>query len=145
MWLAIGRDGGLNTLCHNCEFYFQQRVLKRFPGPGYLFSKDGVAWMWHFFVNMHMCGTPYYLVTPQSQCFVVIERDCGLSTLCHNSRFACQKRVLKTFPGPGYVFSKEGVGWLWNFFVNLHIYIAHHFIVLRLNHIVLWRLREMMV
>ena len=30
----IGRNGGLSTLCHNCGFDFQQRVLKTFPGPG---------------------------------------------------------------------------------------------------------------
>ena len=32
----IGRDGGLSTLCHSCGFACQQRVLKTFPGPGYL-------------------------------------------------------------------------------------------------------------
>ena len=39
----IGRDGGLSTLCHSCGFACQQRVLKTFPGPGYLRSKDGVV------------------------------------------------------------------------------------------------------
>ena len=39
----IGRDGGLNTLCHSCGFACQQRVLKTFPGPGYLHSEDGVV------------------------------------------------------------------------------------------------------
>ena len=29
----------------------------------------------------------------------LIERDGGLSTLCHSYGFACQQRVLKTFPG----------------------------------------------
>ena len=38
----IGRDGGLSTLCHSCGFACQQRVLKTFPGPGYLRSEDGV-------------------------------------------------------------------------------------------------------
>ena len=31
----------------------------------------------------------------------MIGRDGGLSTLCHSCGFACQQRVLKTFPGPG--------------------------------------------
>ena len=31
----------------------------------------------------------------------LIGRDGGLSTLCHSCGFACQQRVLKTFPGPG--------------------------------------------
>ena len=39
----IGRDGGLSTLCHSCRFACQQRVLKTFPGPGYLRSEDGVV------------------------------------------------------------------------------------------------------
>ena len=39
----------------------------------------------------------------------LIERDGGLSTLCHSCRFACQQRVLKTFPGPGYLHSEDGV------------------------------------
>ena len=39
----IGRDGGLSTLCHGCGFACQQRVLKTFPGPGYLHSENGVV------------------------------------------------------------------------------------------------------
>ena len=39
----IGMDGGLSTLCHSCGFACQQRVLKTFPGSGYLHSKDGVV------------------------------------------------------------------------------------------------------
>ena len=38
-----GRDGCLSTLRHSCEFACQQRVLKTFPGPGYLRSEDGVV------------------------------------------------------------------------------------------------------
>ena len=41
----IGSDGGLIILCHNCGFACQQRVLKTFPGPGYLRSEDGVVRM----------------------------------------------------------------------------------------------------
>ena len=39
----IGRDGGLSTLCHSCGFACQHRVLKTFPGPGYLHSEDRVV------------------------------------------------------------------------------------------------------
>ena len=35
---VIGRDSGLSTLCHGCGFACQQRVLKTFPGLGYLRS-----------------------------------------------------------------------------------------------------------
>ena len=36
-------------------------------------------------------------------------RDGGLSTLCHGYGFTCQQRVLKTFPGPRYLRSEDGV------------------------------------
>ena len=36
-------------------------------------------------------------------------RDSRLSTLCHSCGFACQQRVLKTFSGPGYLHSEDGV------------------------------------
>ena len=29
-----------------------RRVLKMFPGPGYLGLEDGVVWLWHFLVNL---------------------------------------------------------------------------------------------
>ena len=41
----IGRDGGLSTRCHSCRFACQQRVLKTFPGPGYLHPEDGVVYL----------------------------------------------------------------------------------------------------
>ena len=39
----IRRDGGLSTLCHSCGFACKQRVLKTFPGPGYLDSEYEVV------------------------------------------------------------------------------------------------------
>ena len=41
-WL-IGSDGGWSTLGHSYGFACQQRVLKMFPGPGYLHSNDGLV------------------------------------------------------------------------------------------------------
>ena len=38
-----------------------------------------------------------------------IGRGGGLSTLCHSCRFACQQGVLKSFPGPGYLRSEDGI------------------------------------
>ena len=29
-----------STMCHRCRFHYQQRVLKTFPGPGYLRPGD---------------------------------------------------------------------------------------------------------
>ena len=39
----------------------------------------------------------------------LIGSDGGLSTLCHSCEFASQQRVLKTFTGPGYLRSDDGV------------------------------------
>ena len=50
----IGRDGGLSTLCHGCGFACQERVLKTFPGPGYLRSEDGVVRLCHLLVNLYI-------------------------------------------------------------------------------------------
>ena len=36
-------------------------------------------------------------------------RNGRLSDLCHSCRFSCQQTVLKTFPGSGYLDSKDWV------------------------------------
>ena len=95
-------------------------------------SDDGVVWLWHSLVN-------FCIWLPISSCYCsisltlkLIGKDSGLSTLCHSCRFPCHQRVLKTFPGPGYLRSKYGVIWLWHSLVNMYIW-PHHFILLRLN------------
>ena len=40
---------------------------------------------------------------------VLIGKDGGLSTLSHSVRFPCHKKVLKTFSGSGYLYSKDEV------------------------------------
>ena len=56
----------------------------------------------------------------------LIGRDGALSTLCHSCGFACQQRVLKTFPGP-WLSPLRGWGSLTmtstGKFVYIHIYI----------------------
>ena len=39
----------------------------------------------------------------------VDREDGGLSTLCHSYGFACQQRVQKMFPGPGYLCAEDWV------------------------------------
>ena len=36
--VLIGEDGGLSTLCHNYGFDHYQKMLKKFPGPGYMYK-----------------------------------------------------------------------------------------------------------
>ena len=47
-----------------------------------------------------------------------------LSTLCHSCGFSCRQRVLKTFLGPDYLQSDDGVVWLWHQLVNLYIWLT---------------------
>ena len=96
--VLIGRHGGLSTLCHICKFACQQKVLKTFPGPGYLRSEDEIVWLWHLFVNLYIWLTSSSCYGSILLTFVLIKRDGGLSTLRHSCEFACQQdRVLKTF------------------------------------------------
>ena len=53
----------MSALYHNCEFDCQQRVLKTFPGPGYLHSEDGVVWLCHLLVNLYIRIYIYYIYT----------------------------------------------------------------------------------
>ena len=115
---------GLSTLCHSCEFVCKQRVLKRFPGPGYLHTDDRVVWLWHPLIN-------FYVWLPISSCYRsiplalgLIGRDGGLSTLCHSCGLDFQQRVLKTFPGPRYLHSLDRVVWLWHPLLNLYIWLS---------------------
>ena len=42
-YFRVDREGWWFEQCHSCGFACQQRVLKTYPGPGYLRSKDGVV------------------------------------------------------------------------------------------------------
>ena len=46
--------------------------------------------------------------------------------------FTCQQRVLETFPGHGYLHSKNG-GTATMVFIDTFVYIVHYFILLWLN------------
>ena len=70
--MTVGRD---SILCHSYGLVCHQRVLKTFHSPGYLRSEDGVVWVWHFSVNLHICGSPFNPAASQSQCLMAIERD----------------------------------------------------------------------
>ena len=125
--LAFGlivRDGALSTLCHSCRFSCQQRMLKTFAGHGYLHSHDGVFWLWHPLVNFYLWLTISSCYGSNRWAFGLIVREGGLSTLCHSCGFACQQRVLKTFPGPGYFHPDDRVVWLWHPLVNLYIWLT---------------------
>ena len=117
-WMVIGgftskfwRDQTISSI--------SMRVLKTFPGPGYLCSEDGVVWLWHSPVNLYI-----WLTISSCYCSIplalgLMGRDAGLSTLCHGCGFVCQQGVLKTFPGSGSLHSEDEVLWLWHLVVNL--------------------------
>ena len=118
--MLIERNGGLITLCHSCEFACHQRVLKTFPGPGYLHSEDGVFWQWHPLEYLYVWLTISSCYGSMPLDLELIVRDGGLRNLCHSWVFACQQRVLKTSIGPIYLQSEDGVVWLWHPFGNLY-------------------------
>ena len=65
--------------------------------------------------GIHIC-IYFYVWLTISSCYSsirlylgLISTDGGLSTLYHSCGFACQQRVLKTFPDPGYLHSEGRV------------------------------------
>ena len=61
------------------------------------------------FVATHALG---HMTYTYNHLYIYIGRASGLSTLCHSCGFASQQTVLKTFSGPGYFRSEDGVVWL---------------------------------
>ena len=142
--VLIRRDGGLRTLCHRCGFACQQRVLKTFPGLGYLCFKDGVVSLCYSLVKWLTISSCYGCISLK---LGLVKTDGGLSTLCHSYEFACQKRVLKTFPGSGYFHCQYGVVWLWHLLINLYLwlsispcYISIHLTLELIGGMVIWAL-----
>ena len=122
--MSIVWAGGLSTLCDSCGLACPQRVVKTFPGPGYFPTEDVVVWLWSPLVNLYIwltISSSYRLI---SFALGLIVRDGGLSTLCHSLGFACRQKVVKTFLGPGYLHSKDGVVWMWYPLVNLYIWLT---------------------
>ena len=113
--VLIGKDDAWSTLCHSCRTGYQQRVLKTFPGSEYLSSKDGVLWFWRLLVNLHV----YHLVPDESLKLLLMESDDFFSNLYHIWRFDYQQKVIKTFPGSGYLHSEDVLVGIWHLLVNL--------------------------
>ena len=119
----IVRDADLSTLCHSWEIFYQQRLLKTFPGPCYFPWEDGVDWLSHPLVNLYVWIniSPCYGSIPLG--LGLIGRGGGLSTLCHSCGLAFQQRTVKTFPGSGYLHPEDGVVWLWHPLVHLNLWV----------------------
>ena len=60
--------------------------------------------------KLYLALLTIYIIPPLT--LGLIGRDGGLSTLYHGCGFACQQRVVKTFPGPGHLRSKGRLVWL---------------------------------
>ena len=81
-------------LCHSCRFACQQRVLKKFPGPGYLHSEDGVVWLWHSLVNLYIYI--YIYTFRYSDFYVNLHLPCYVSPSSMEGFFS-KKSYLKRF------------------------------------------------
>ena len=90
----IDGDAGLRTLCYNCRFDCDQRVLKIFPGPACLHSEEWIVWLWHLLVNLHIWLTISSCYRSIPLALGLRGKDRGLSTLCHICGFALQQSVL---------------------------------------------------
>ena len=112
LWVCLSA-GGVKTVSWSC--------ISLLRGWGSL---------WHLLVNFYMWFTISSCYGSIPLTLGLIERIGGLSTLCHSCRFACQHRVIKTFPGPSYL---QGWGSLTMTFAGKFVYISHHFILLWLN------------
>ena len=119
-----GKDGGLSNLCHSYGFACQQRVLKTFHGTGYHCSEDGVVWPWNLLVNLYIWLTISSCYSSLPLTLGLIGRDGGSRTLSHSCWLACHERMLKTFPGPDYLCSEDGVVWLWNLLEHLYLWLT---------------------
>ena len=75
----------------------------------YLQSEDGLVWLWNLLVNLYICLTTSSCYGSIPLTLGLIERDGGLSTLCRGCGLASQQRVLKMFPGPGYLRSEDDI------------------------------------
>ena len=77
--LGVDSEGWwLSNLCHSCGFTYQQRVLKMFPGHGYLHSEDGVVRLWNLLLNLYI-----YTYIPST--YTYIYTKCWIRTKRNNS------------------------------------------------------------
>ena len=120
----IWKDGGWSTLDHSWGFACQQRMLKSFLDLAYLCSKHGVAWLWHDLLILYIWLTILLCDSSIILALGLTGRDEGLITLSHSCRFTCQQRMLKTFLGPSFLLSNDGVVWLWHSLINLYIWLT---------------------
>ena len=101
--ISVSHGDGINsilsTFYHSYRFACQQSVLETFPGSEYLRSKNGVVWLWHLLVSLHIYiyMAHYFALLRLNLCALWQLRESGLSSLCHSCEFACQQRILKTF------------------------------------------------
>ena len=111
--MFVERDGGLSTLYYSCWFAYQKKVLKTFPGIGYLPSEDGVVGLWDLLVNLYIYLTISSYYGHISLALRLIGKDDDKNTLCHSCHIVCWQSVLKTFHGSGYLCWENGVVWLY--------------------------------
>ena len=80
--------------------------------------------LWYSMVNTYRWLTILSSYGSISLALGLIGRYGSLSTLYYGCGFTCQQGVQKTFHGPGYLHSKDGVVWLWHSVVNLYTWLT---------------------
>ena len=124
-------DGSLSTLCHGLVFSCQQRVLETFPGPWYICLEYGVVWPWHSLVSLYMA---YRFILLRHNLFGLrVDRE---GWRFENSMswfwvwFLAEGAQNLSWP---WLYPLRGWGGLFITFTVKFVYMAYHFMLLRLN------------
>ena len=135
MRLGLGlilRDGGLSTPCHSCGFACQQKVLKTFPGSGYLLSVDGAAWVRHPLVNLHIWLKSFILLLLNLFGLRVDSGGWWFEHSMSQLRVDLSAEGAKNFFLP-WLSPLRGWGSLTTTSTGKTVCMSHHFILLQLN------------
>ena len=110
----------------SCEFACQPSVLKMFLDSRCLRSEFGIVWQWYFQVSLHINSSPIFLLRLNQSALWWL-RGTMFWTLWATVVGLLVKRVLKTFPGPGYLRSKDWMVWLQGVHTDFAKKIPGHF------------------
>ena len=132
VYICIYHSHVYHSIYHSHGFACQQRVLKTFPGPGYLHFEDGVVWLRHWLVNLYIWLTISSCYNSIPLALGLLGRDSILSTLVSKLRVCLSTEGAKN------------ISWLWlsplrgwssliMALTGKFVYMAHNFILLRLD------------
>ena len=94
-------------------------------GSVYLRSEDGVVWLRYLLLNLYVYSSPFHLTRLNPFDLSVDREGWWFEHSVSKLRVWLSAEGAKTFPGPSYVSSEDGVVWLWHLLVNLYSFLFH--------------------